>query len=118
MKKTLICMVISILLLLMLTSGALAVTAGFTGKIWTGKPGLLGIGYYCTAAQNTSSNSTNPFAYAKSCNSSGGILAQDSVNSNGQAIANSGSTKPYSGFGEYGEVGGYSSANFKASAYD
>jgi len=99
-----------------MTTGAFA--ASLTGKIWTNKPAALGIGYYCTAAQNTGAGSNGQYANAKSMNSSGTIIASASQTGNNQAVANSGATKPNSGYGEYGETGGKSYMNFSAGAYE
>jgi hypothetical protein len=116
MRKKLVYTVISLLALIMLTFGALA--AGFTGKIWTNKPTLLGIGYYCTAAQNTSTNGTNLAASAYSKNSSGAKIAADSATGNNKAVANSGSTRPHSGYGQYKETGAEAHAYFSSGAWN
>jgi len=53
MEKTLSFLLAAILVITMFTVTAFA--AAFNGSIWTDKPGLLGIGYYCTSARNVSS---------------------------------------------------------------
>lgn len=65
MKNALRCMGSRLLPLPAMAGSAL--TASFSGRIWTGKPigGRGGMGYYCTAAQNTSPNSVNPVAHAE-----------------------------------------------------
>lgn len=52
MRKTILSMMIVGVFALLAFSFALA--ASYAGSIWTGKPNSLGIGYYCTAAQNKS----------------------------------------------------------------
>lgn len=96
-----------------------ALAAGFTGDIWTNSPKrTLGIvyGYYCTAAQNTSSNGTNQYATAWS-KKNGSIIASANATGNNRAVANSNLNKPTSGYGEYGEDYGESHMNFGPGAY-
>ncbi|MDR1569895.1 MAG: hypothetical protein LBS72_05350 [Oscillospiraceae bacterium] len=120
MKKTLAIVISAVLLLSLSTITALAtLDANFTGNIWTNKPTVLGIGYYCTAAQNTSSGTaTNRGASAYSKNASGAKIAEASATENNSAVANSGTVKPNSGYGEYHENGGTSGMSFAAGAYN
>lgn len=118
MKKALLCTVACIVLLFVMAGSAFA--SSFTGKIWTGKPigGVGGIGYYCTASQNTSQNSVNPKAYAEAYRN-GTLLAKNTVYSNQRCVANCGKmNKPTRGYGYYQEVGGFAEANFTAGAWD
>lgn len=118
MKKAFICMVTFIVLSAVMTGTAFA--AGFSGKIWTGKPigGIGGWGYYCVAAQNTSSNSVNPEAHAEASRN-GNLLASNTVYSNKKCVANCGNqNKPTYGYGYYKEVGCKSEATFSAGAWD
>lgn len=118
MKRSLVCVAACIVLLLMLAGSALAAT--FTGRIWTGKPigGKGGVGYYCTASQNTSSNSINPKAYAEAYRY-GILLASNTVYSNARCVANCGNqNKPTRGYGYYQENGGFAEAYFTAGAWD
>lgn len=57
MRKTILSMMIVGVCALLAFSIALA--ASYDGAIWTGKPNVLGIGYYCTAAQNKSGGDTS-----------------------------------------------------------
>ncbi len=119
MKKSLIAGISVVLLLITLVVGASA--AGFDGAIWTGKPTILGLGYYCTAAQNRSASGTNRCSYAESKNSSGKIIASDSKSGDkgtDRSVANSGATKPNSGYGWYKETGGFADMSFNSYAYD
>lgn len=96
-----------------------ALAAEFTGRIWTGSPkSILGItyGYYCTAAQNKSSNGTNQWAHAWS-KQNGAIIAEANATGTKSAVANSKLVKPTSGYGEYGEDYGYADQKFGAGAY-
>jgi len=103
MKKSLgVISVTVILTFALLTVSVFA--ASFTGYIWTNKPGIFNIGYYCTAAQNTSGNPSNDFASATSYNSSGAIIASMSGPGDGAKVANSGYTKPYSGYAGYRRI--------------
>lgn len=52
MRKRMLSIMAVMLCSLLLFSVAFA--ASYDGAIWTGKPNALGIGYYCTAAQNRS----------------------------------------------------------------
>lgn len=118
MKKALLCMTACLLLLFIMAGSALA--ASFSGRIWTGKPigGKGGVGYYCTASQNTSPNSVNPVAYAEA-RRNGVLLAKNTVHSNKRCVANCGNmNKPTSGYGYYKEVGGFADATFTAGAWD
>ena len=111
---------IAFAVMLVMTAGV-SLAASFTGKIWTNKPvWVIGIrtGYYCTAAQNTSSNSVNPGALAYSRGSNGAELARGSKSNNSAAVANSGFNQPASGYGEYYEQGGKAYQNFVAGAYN
>ena len=115
-RKSLIA-VLSIVLLLAVMTSALA--AELTGSIWTNNPKrVLGIvyGYYCTAAQNRSPVGNERYALARSMKN-GAIIASDRRYENQAAIANSGLTKPTSGYGEYGEAYGKASMIFGAGAY-
>lgn len=47
-KRTLAAIILSVALATVATT---AYAASYEGKIWTGKPTIFGIGYYCTAAQ-------------------------------------------------------------------
>lgn len=117
MRKRLICLAICALVMTAVIVSAFA--AEFTGCIWTGSPKRkLGIvyGYYCTAAQNTSSNGTNQWAHAWS-KKNGDIIAEANATGNNKAIAKSGLNKPTNGFGEYGEKYGYASLSFGPGAY-
>ena len=117
-EKALFYAVTCIVLLFVMTGSALA--ASFSGRIWTGKPigGPGGLGYYCTASQNTSSNSVNPKAYAEAYRN-GVLLASNTVYSNQRCVANCGNrNKPTSGYGYYQEVGGFAEARFSAGAWE
>lgn len=117
MRKRLICLAICALVMTAVIVSAFA--AEFTGRIWTGSPKrTFGIvhGYYCTAAQNTSSNGTDQWARAWS-RKNGVTLADITVYRNNKAIAKSGLNKPTNGFGEYGEKYGYASLSFGSGAY-
>lgn len=112
-------MLLAVLVITMLTTTALAVVyASYEGAIWTGKPTALGIGYYCTAAQNKSGGDTSThWAWAKTYYS--GTNSYDYQTGNTRAVASSGSVKPTSGRGQYGETGWESDIGvFKASAWD
>ena len=118
MKNALLCMGSRLLPLPAKAGSALA--ASFFGRIWTGKPigGKGGVGYYCTASQNTSPNSVNPVAYAEA-RRNGVLLASQTIYSNKRCVANCGNmNKPTSGYGYYKEVGGFADATFTAGAWD
>lgn len=117
MRKKLVGLVICAVVMTTVIIGAIA--AEFTGRIWTGHPKrIVGIvyGYYCTAAQNTSSNGTNQWARAWS-SQNGVTLADVSAIGNEKAIAKSGLNRPTNGFGEYSEDYGYASLRFGPGAY-
>jgi hypothetical protein len=118
MKKTFYFLLTAILVISIFTVTAFAVS--FKGKIWTGKPGALGIGYYCTAAQNNSGQTTIDRAAAKCYSSSGACTSQASTTGKSKAIANNGSTRPNKGWGRYWQAGtaNSSSASFSSSAWN
>lgn len=104
MRRKAVSLVLTFFLAVSLPVMAFAATrANFKGNIWTGWPNALGMGYYCTAAQNESGGDTIHKASAWSKNASGEIIAKKSVTGNGRAVADSGKTKPHSGYGEYWE---------------
>lgn len=118
MKNALLCMGSRLLPLPAMAGSALA--ASFSGRIWTGKPigGRGGMGYYCTAAQNTSPNSVNPVAHAEAYHN-GALLASQTIYSNKRCVANCGNmNKPTSGYGYYKEAGGFADATFTAGAWE
>ena len=99
MKKV-IATLISLVTVGLLSATVYAYTVG--GQIWTGKPGFLGIGYYCTAAQVTSSNADSyDWAYAKTYTTNSSYVSSLEYGNN-IAVANTGSTKPLKGYGAYG----------------
>ena len=117
MKRKVCLVIVSLLIVGAVVSTSLA--ASVQGRCWTGSPSrILGIayGYYCTAAQNQSSNGTNRKAYAKSMKN-GSIIAEANTTGNNSAVANSGFNKPTSGYGEYSETGGEGHAYFNSGAY-
>lgn len=117
MRKTILSMMIVGVLALLAFSFALA--ASYDGAIWTGKPNVLGIGYYCTAAQNKSGGDTSThWAQAKTWRPSGGEPAEDFEWGNTRAVASTGKTHPSKGWGAYGETGWSTSGWFKSSAWD
>lgn len=112
---------VSLILCLVLISllGTVAFAAQFKGNIWTNSPKrTLGIvyGYYCTAAVNESPNGTNQYAHSLS-KLNGATVAESYAIDNEWAVANSGLTKPDSGYGEYGEDGGHADMYFGSGAY-
>lgn len=117
MRKMILSMMIVGVLALLAFSFALA--ASYAGSIWTGKPNSLGIGYYCTAAQNKSAGDTSThWAKATTWPPSGGKPAKASETGNTRAVASTGRTHPYKGWGSYGETGWSTSGSFKSSAWD
>ncbi len=96
-----------IVLIVVGTSIPVAAYTQISGQVWIGKPGWLGVGYYCTAAQNTSPEADDSFfAYAKTI-FSGNYTESRAIRKN-RAVASSGDTKPSCGFGYYG-YGSYQS---------
>lgn len=117
MKRSLYRVLLSLVVMLLFVSYAFA--AELTGSIWTNSPkSVLGVvyGYYCTAAQNRSSNGTNQYAFARS-KKHGKIIASDRQYGNKRAVANSKLNKPTSGYGEYGEDHGSAKQSFGPGAY-
>lgn len=122
MKKTVLTMVALVVCLLLAFTTALA--ASYDGSIWTGKPNSLGIGYYCTAAQNRSQGDVSlHWARAKTWKPNGEVIVAEAAGNN-RAVASTGSVKPYKGWGSYGEYddGGKvlwsTEGNFVSSAWD
>lgn len=119
MKKTFAIGICAVMTIMSLSVTAFA--ANFNGNIWTNKPNVLGLGYYCTAAQCLSGGDTSThYARAYSYDSAGRTIASGTATGNNQAVANSGSTKPYSGYGCYGESGTslFAEASFTSGAWD
>ena len=117
MRKRILIMIVACICALLTFSCALA--ASYSGSIWTGKPNFLGIGYYCTAAKNTSGGDVSThWAKAKTWITSGGAPVKDSASGNNRAAAKTGKTHPYKGWGAYGETGWSTEGTFKASAWD
>lgn len=95
-------MIIGVFAFVMLSAASLA--ASYEGRIWTGKPGILGVGYYCTAAQNLSSGNTDShWAWAKTFFN--GTHSYTRETGNNRAVAKSGKTLPTKGEGQYGQPG-------------
>lgn len=125
MKKSILSCIVVLILVVSLTVTSYA-TAEFTGKIWTNKPTILGIGYYCTAARNDSKGDTIHCAEAESFDASGQSIVKSKQYGNTAAVANSGDKKPNSGVGSYWEEysngnimpGCKSSCSFVSGAYD
>lgn len=126
MKRRMTSIFVALCLMIALPLTAFATArANFTGKIWTGKPTILGLGYYCTAARNDSTGNTTHKAKAWSCDKDGKTLIEASASNNDSAVANSGKTKPNSGFGTYWEedsngnkiAGCVANASFTSDAY-
>lgn len=108
-------MAISVCAVLM---ASIAFAANYDGHIWTGKPNILGMGYYCTAAQNRSAGDVSThWATAKTWKPSGSYVT-GSATGNNTAVASTGQTKPYKGWGSYGETGWSTEGSFRASAWD
>lgn len=127
MKRKAVSLALTLLLAVSLPITAFAtINANFKGDIWTNWPNSLGMGYYCTAARNDSGGDTIHKAYACSKNASGEIIAQKTATGNDRAVADSGKTKPYSGYGKYWEEdangntipGCLAQASFTANAYE
>lgn len=127
MKRKAVSLVLTLFLAVSLPVTALAATrANFKGNIWTNWPNSLGLGYYCTAARNDSGGDTIHKAYACSKDAGGKIIIDDSATGNESAVANTGRTKPYSGYGKYWEEdadgnvipGCFAEASFTANAYN
>lgn len=126
MKRKAVSLALTLLLAVSLPVTAFAaINANFKGDIWTNWPNSLGMGYYCTAARNDSGGDTIHKAEAWSKNASGVIIAHDTAEGNDRAVANSGNTKPNSGYGKYWEedsngnkiAGCFAEASFTANAY-
>ena len=103
MKRRMRSLLFVMLLVLSLSMTAFAAGADFQGKIWTDVPKIFGIGYYCTAARNDSGGSTIHKAEAWSYDEEGFEIAHGAITGNSRAVANSGKTKPNSGFGTFWE---------------
>lgn len=120
MKKTISIVLTTVLLLACLASTAMAITerASYQGSVWTGKPTVLGTGYYCTAARNDSQgDETTHWAWARTYYS--GTSSYQKKTGNVRAVASSGQVHPTSGEGEYGETGwSCGVCKFKSSAWD
>ncbi|QTE74255.1 hypothetical protein JS518_15405 [Clostridiales bacterium FE2010] len=118
MKRVMsVCLVTILLLSIFATTIAIA-GHSYAGSVWTGKPTILGLGYYCTAARNDSGgNTSSHWAWARTYYS--GKKAYTYKPGNDRAVASSGSVHPTKGEGQWGETG-YSIpvAKFKSSAYD
>lgn len=116
MKKSFLSMLVAILVLVTLTVTALA--ASYAGSIWTGKPTVLGTGYYCTAARNDSGGDTSThWAWARTYYSGGSAYQRKTGNV--RAVASTGSEHPSSGEGQYGETGWSSNiGKFSSGAWD
>ncbi len=109
MKRVFLCMIIGVFAFVMLSAASLA--ASYEGRIWTGKPGFLAIGYYCTAAQNLSSgNTASHWAWAKTYFNKTFSYMRETGNN--RAVAKSGSIKPAKGEGRYGQTGWSSSIGY------
>ena len=108
-------MLVSCLVLLF----SVAFAASYDGAIWTGKPNSLGIGYYCTAAQNRSQgDASTHWAKAKTWASGVSSPIVASVTGNKRAVASTCNHKPYKGWGSYGETGWSTSGSFGSSAWN
>lgn len=98
----------------MISAVALA-RASYSGSVWTGKPAGP-IGYYCTAAQNTSQGNTSTHWAEIVC---GQRHIYKKSKGNARAVASSGRVHPDSGSGQYGKKGWKSNVGtFKRSAWD
>lgn len=126
MKRRMTSILAALFLMLSLPLTAFAAArANFTGDIWTDKPTIFGLGYYCTAARNDSGGTTVHKAEAWSYDAAGETIAHGKATGNTRAVANSGSTKPNSGFGTYWEEDSYgnkitgcvATASFTSNAY-
>ena len=97
----------------------MAMAASYDGRIWTGKPTIIGTGYYCTAAQNKSGGDVSThFAKAKTWKTINGTPVNGAATGNNRAVASTGSTKPVKGWGQYGETGWSTEGIFAAGAWD
>ena len=121
MKRTMVGMVSCVLLLAVFMTSAFAYN--YYGNIWTNHPESFGMGtygYYCTAAVNFTSGSSQ-WAYAASYLNGYIAYADTKFGANNTAIANSGSIRPDGGYGAYGyglyEDGHYVDQKFYADDY-
>ena len=115
-KRTLAAIILSVALATVATT---AYAASYEGKIWTGKPTIFGIGYYCTAAQNNSGgNQDSHFQWAKTYLYYGSVIEDSYSGQNKRVVASSGSTHPKKGEGAYGESGFIAKGSFKSTAWD
>ena len=97
---------------------SVAFAASYDGAIWTGKPTILGIGYYCTAAQNRSQGDVSTH-WAKAKTWAAGLKPViASAIGNNRAVASTGSVKPYKGWGSYGESDWSTEGKFASGAWD
>ena len=119
MKKSLVRVFLVSVCVLALAISAAHATHSYEGSIWVGKPTILGTGYYCTAAQNRSGGDvTTHWAKAKTWKTSGGTPVSATASGNNRAVASTNTTKPYKGWGSYGETGWSTEGNFSSSAWD
>lgn len=117
MRKKMLTMMVAMVCAILVFSVALA--ASYDGSIWTGKPNALGLGYYCTAAKNESQGDVSThWASAKTWTSSGATPVEGNAKGNERAVASTGKTHPYKGWGSYGEDGWSTDGWFSSSAWD
>lgn len=116
MRKRMFSIMAVMLCSLLLFSVAFAAT--YDGAIWTGKPTIFGIGYYCTAAQNRSQGDVSTHWSKAKTWAAGLAPVTASASGNDRAVASTGSVKPYKGWGSYGETGWSTEGKFASGAWD
>ena len=115
-KKVLTTIAILAIMTTMITT---SYAASYDGKIWTGKPTVFNIGYYCTAAQNKSGgNESTHFQWAKTYLANGQVINAREEGKNTRVVASSKNVHPLRGKGGYGEKGWETTGSFSSGAWD